>query len=193
MNSPPRLILASSSVYRRHLLERLCLDFSVVAPDVDESALAGESPAALALRLACLKAATVSRSAPGAVVIGSDQVAECDGTVLGKPGSIERAEQQLLRLQGQTVGFHTAVCVTDGNAEHAANIATTVRMRSLDPNRIRRYVAMERPVDCAGAFKSEALGISLIETLDSEDPTALIGLPLIASIRLLAHFNIAVP
>lgn len=193
MDASPRLILASSSPYRRALLERLRLTFSTLAPEVDESALEGETPSALAMRLARLKASTGSRSAPGAVVIGSDQVAECDGFALGKPGTSERAESQLLMLQGRSVQFHTAVSVTDGHSEYAESVLTTVRMRVLDPEQIRRYVRLEQPLDCAGAFKSEALGISLMESLESQDPTALVGLPLIATIRLLGRFGIALP
>ncbi len=193
MSSPPRLILASTSPYRRGLLERLHLTFSTLAPDVDESALEGETPAALAVRLARLKAESGARSRPGAVVIGSDQVAECDGRALGKPGSSERAERQLARLQGRTVHFHTAVSITDGRSLETESVATTVRMRVLDAGQIRRYVRLDQPLDCAGAFKSEALGISLIESLESDDPTALIGLPLIATVRLLGRFGIALP
>lgn len=193
MDASPRLVLASSSPYRRALLERLRLKFSTLAPEVDETALEGEMPSALALRLARLKASTGSLSAPGAVVIGSDQVAECDGLALGKPGTSERAESQLMMLQGRSVHFHTAVSVTDGHGEHTESVLTTVRMRVLDAAQIRRYVRLEQPLDCAGAFKSEALGISLMESLESEDPTALVGLPLIATIRLLGRFGIALP
>lgn len=193
MRPHPPLVLASSSRYRAALLERLQLRFSTLAPEVDESALDGEAPAALALRLARLKAETGAHLMPGSVVIGSDQVAECEGRALGKPGTAERAERQLLALQGRTVRFHTAVCVTDGQSAHAENVATVVRMRPLDPEQIARYVRLDQPLDCAGAFKSEALGISLFESLQSEDPTALVGLPLIATIRLLARFGIALP
>ncbi|MFW5815360.1 MAG: Maf family protein [Wenzhouxiangella sp.] len=193
MQPDPPLVLASSSRYRAALLERLQLRFSVLAPEVDESALDGEAPAALALRLARLKAETGAYSMPGAVVIGSDQVAECDGRALGKPGTAERAERQLLALQGRTVRFHTAVSVTDGRSAHAENVSTVVRMRRLDAEQIARYVRLDQPLDCAGAFKSEALGISLFESLQSEDPTALVGLPLIATVRLLARFGIALP
>jgi septum formation protein len=174
-------------------LERLRLRFSSLAPEVDESPLDGETPAALALRLARVKAETGARLAPGALVIGSDQVAECEGRALGKPGTSERACRQLQELQGRTVYFHTAVSLSDGNLMHAENVLTTVRMRPLSVEQIRRYVEQEQPLDCAGAFKSEALGISLIDALDSEDPTALIGLPLIATIRLLGRFGIDLP
>ncbi|MEE4638854.1 MAG: Maf family nucleotide pyrophosphatase [Wenzhouxiangella sp.] len=193
MDPFPRLVLASSSPYRQALLERLRVRFSVVAPEVDESPLEGEAPAALALRLARIKAETGAGLAPGAVVIGSDQVAECEGRALGKPGSSERARSQLQQLQGRTVHFHTAVCVTDGSVAHVENVPTLVRMRPLTVEQIRRYVAQEQPLDCAGAFKSEALGISLIQSLESEDPTALIGLPLIATIRLMERFGIELP
>ncbi|NDY94823.1 Maf family protein [Wenzhouxiangella limi] len=193
MASSPRLLLASSSPYRRALLDRLQLEFSTLAPEVDESPLAGETPAALALRLARLKAETVADAVPGAVVIGSDQVVECQGRALGKPGTAERAERQLAELQGQTILFHSALCVTDGQALYVESVPTTVRMRRLDGEQIHRYVRLEQPLDCAGAFKSEALGISLIESLESDDPTALVGLPLIATIRLLGRFGIHLP
>jgi len=186
------LVLASSSPYRRTLLERLHLQFTTLSPDVDETPIAGESPGALALRLAKLKAETGSAMAPQALVIGSDQVAECEGRALGKPGTAERAEAQLNLLQGKTVFFHTAVCVTDGQNSAVENVETVVQMRSLGLEQIRRYVELENPVDCAGAFKSEALGISLIDAMRSEDPTALVGLPLIATIRLLDQFGVAI-
>lgn len=183
------LVLASTSRYRRQLLERLPLVFTTVCPDVDESPKNNESPERLALRLAELKARTGLELAPGSLIIGSDQVAECGGEILGKPGTAERAMAQLMQLQGQTVFFHTAVCLTDGETLAVRNVPTTVRMRALNTVQIQRYVELENPIDCAGAFKSEALGIALIESMQSDDPTALIGLPLIATIGLLEKFG----
>jgi len=183
------IVLASTSRYRRQLLERLPLKFQTVSPDVDESPLEEELPEQLAIRLAELKARKGLQLAPGSLIIGSDQVAECGGELLGKPGSPERARSQLMRLQGQTVFFHTAVCLTDGEVVEVQNVRTTVRLRALSKDQIQRYVALENPIDCAGAFKSEALGIALIESMQSNDPTALIGLPLIATIGLLEKFG----
>lgn len=190
----PSLVLASSSPYRRELLSRLRLPFSVDVPDLDESPLAQESPAATAARLAAAKARAVALRHPGATVIGSDQVADLDGHRLGKPGSRERAEEQLARASGREVVFHTAVCVIDAaGGEHLAECPTRVRFRLLDPTTIRRYVEAERPFDCAGSARSEALGITLLEYIRGDDPTALVGLPLIALTGLLARAGIHVP
>lgn len=191
-NIPP-LILASSSRYRRELLERLQLPFTVQAPEIDESPLSGETPADLASRLARQKAGAIAKNTPEAIVIGSDQVVECEGRSLGKPGTAARAEEQLLLLQGRTVCFHTAVTVKQDSIEYSERVPTTVQMRRLTRQQVCRYVAAESPLDCAGAFKSEALGISLIKRLSSDDPTALVGLPLIATVRLLSRFGILLP
>ncbi len=189
----PRLILASSSPYRRELLKRLQLRFDVHPANIDESAQPGEEPAALAGRLAGEKARAISAQYPRAVVIGSDQVVECAGASLGKPGSAVRAVEQLEDLQGRSVTFHTAIHVTDGVRELGCTVPTVVRMRTLTRAQIERYVEREQALDCAGAFKSEALGICLIERLHSDDPTALVGLPLIATVDLLEAFGIALP
>lgn len=193
MSVNPALILASSSVYRRELLERLGLSFLTLSPDVDETPLQGEGGAALALRLARLKASTVAAAHPEAIVIGSDQVAECNGQLLGKPGSEQRALAQLKAMRGHLVVFHTAVAVARGKHRVATLVPTEVRMRPLADACLARYVAKDRPIDCAGAFKSERAGIALAESMRSEDPTALIGLPLIATVRLLAEFGIELP
>ncbi len=186
--SPPELILASTSTYRRLLLERLGLAFQVRAPGVDEQPLAGESPVALVTRLARAKARAVAAQHPTAWVIGSDQVAVLDDTasggairILGKPGTAERCAEQLQASSGKTLSFLTAVAVVrhDPVAGHEFLDTTLVRFRKLDPLTIARYVAAESPLDCAGGFKSEGLGISLCAGIDSDDPTALIGLPLI--------------
>ena len=177
----PVLLLASTSPYRRELLTRLALPFETCAPRLNESYLAGESPADRALRLAVGKARSVASERPGAVVIGSDQVAAVGDEVLDKPGDATRARTQLAALSGRGAHFHTACAVLGGADElHLAHVDTTrVVFRSLSAEEIDRYLAHEQPYDCAGSFKAEALGISLLECIESQDPTALIGLPLI--------------
>lgn len=192
-----RVVLASTSRYRRELLARLLHDFAVDAPDVDETPILGESPRDLAIRLASAKAHAVAARHPDAIVIGSDQVAELDGTALGKPGSVEAARAQLAASSGKTLSFHTALCVFDtrGNAmvERSAIDCTQVVFRTLDAATIARYVDAEKPLDCAGSFKAEGLGIALFERIGSSDPTALIGLPLIALARLLREAGLPLP
>jgi len=184
------LILASTSRYRRDLLARLGLPFTVEAPGIDESARPGERPDALALRLAAEKAHAVARRHPAALVIGSDQAATLDGAIaIGKPGNHERAREQLRAASGRTMDFHTALCVaraSDGFDERAS-VATRVRFRRLDDAEIERYLLREQPWDCAGAAKAEGLGIALLEAIEGDDPTALVGLPLIALTRMLRH------
>ena len=183
----PTLILASTSRYRRELLERLRLPFSVHAPRVDEAALPGETPATSARRLALAKAYAVARAHPDALVIGSDQVAELDGAAIGKPGSHERAVAQLRSMSGRTVVFHTAVasvCLSSGFVAEAL-VPATVRVRQLADEEIERYLCIEQPYDCAGSAKSETLGIALLDAIESDDPTALIGLPLIRTCAML--------
>jgi septum formation protein len=176
-----RLVLASTSAYRRQLLERLGIPFTVAASNVDEEALPGESAVDLVNRLARAKAEAVARRHPKSLVIGSDQLAVCGRDVLGKPGSGERAIAQLKSLSGQRVTFHTAVHVihsdSAGNEGHVD--LTTVHFRQLSEDEIKRYVARDKPYDCAGGFKVEALGVALFNRVESQDPTALIGLPLI--------------
>jgi septum formation protein len=176
------LVLASASAYRRELLARLGLPFEAVAPQVSEAQRDGESPADRALRLALEKAQAVARAHPAAVVIGSDQVAAVGEEVLDKPGDARRARAQLATLSGRTARFYTACAVLGGGAggmQRAHVDTTTVVFRSLTGEEIERYIAREPAFDCAGAFKAEALGVSLIECIESQDPTALIGLPLI--------------
>ncbi|MFP8833254.1 Maf family protein [Hydrogenophaga sp. XSHU_21] len=189
------LVLGSTSRYRRELLQRLGLSFDVVGPEVDETPLQGESPASTARRLALAKARAVARRHPDAVVIGSDQVADLDGEALGKPGTHERAVAQLQRMQGRTVLFHTAlavVCVASGF--EATDLAPVrVVFRQLDDDEIERYLQTEKPYDCAGSAKSEGLGIALLDRIDSDDPTALVGLPLIRTCRLLRQAGVKVP
>ncbi|MDQ2779622.1 MAG: Maf family nucleotide pyrophosphatase [Pseudomonadota bacterium] len=183
----PALILASTSRYRAELLSRLLLPFEVVAPGVDEAALPGESPPALALRLACAKARAVAALRPDAVVIGSDQVADLNGEAVGKPGNHERATAQLRRLSGQAVRFHTGVAVVHASArfEQAEVAVAAVRFRTLADAEIESYLRREQPYDCAGSARCEALGIALLERIDSDDPTTLIGLPLMRTHRML--------
>ena len=184
---PRPLILGSPSPYRRELLQRLRLPFEVVRPEVDETPHAGELPVALAQRLAMEKALTVARQHPQAVVIGSDQVADLDGEPLGKPGTHERAVAQLQRMRGHTVVFQTAVavvCIESGFAEQAL-AQVKVQFRQLSDAAIETYLRAEQPYDCAGSAKSEGLGIALLERIDNQDPSALVGLPLIHTCRLL--------
>lgn len=189
-----RLLLASTSRYRRELLERLRLPFEAVAPDVDESPLPGESPAALANRLAEAKARAVALRHPGAWAIGSDQVAELDGQPLGKPGGRERAFEQLRACGGREVRFHTAFCLARGDADSLAGAdLTRVVFRPLGDDEIGRYLDAEQPYDCAGSFKCEGLGISLFEAIDNRDPTALVGLPLIALSAALRRAGFVLP
>ena len=182
-----RLVLGSTSRYRRELLERLRLPFDVVAPDVDETPLANERPLDLARRLALAKADAVADSDPEAIVIGSDQVAELDGVPLGKPGDHARATSQLRAMRGRRVVFHTAVAVACGvTGFRSCGVASiTVRFRDLSDGEIERYLLAETPYDCAGSAKVETLGIALVDSIDSDDPTALIGLPLIRTCALL--------
>ena len=188
----PLLILASTSRYRRELLERLRLPFDVVSPDVNETALPGEAPAPLAERLALAKAHAVAALHPGAVVIGSDQVCALDGQALGKPGDHDRATRQLRLLSGQAAVFHTAVSVVQASTgfEQSALAAVRVRFRELSDQDIDRYLHLDQPYDCAGSAKCETLGITLLEAIESDDPTALIGLPLIHTARLLRQAGI---
>ncbi len=187
------LILASSSRYRRELLDRLGLSYSAESPDVDESSLPGETPRETALRLAEMKARAVWEKHPGAVVIGSDQTANLDGKKLGKPHTRGRAVEQLLAMQGRTVIFATALCVIDaeGRAEKLESL-TTVKMRPLTRETIEAYVDREEPYDCAGSAKIEKLGIALMDAVESDDPTSLIGLPLMKLTTLLAKAGIEV-
>nr|WP_314549320.1 Maf family nucleotide pyrophosphatase [uncultured Ottowia sp.] len=189
------LVLASTSRYRRELLARLALPFETAAPDVDETPRAGEAPRELALRLALEKAQAVAARKPQAIVIGSDQVVDLHGQPLGKPGTHERATAQLARMSGQTVLFHTAVAVVQASRGFAqSSLATvTVRFRTLDAATIERYLLAEQPYDCAGSAKSEGLGIALLQAIESDDPTALIGLPLIRTAQLLRAAGLTLP
>lgn len=185
-----RLILASSSPYRQDMLKRLGLPFTAIAPHVDESPLPNEHPADLAIRLSRAKAAAVATQHPGALVIGSDQVASFDGQCLGKPGTHLAAVDQLRRLSGRSVEFNSALCLTDGVTEVSDNVVTVCRFRPLDNAEIEHYLEREKPYDTAGSAKAEGLGIALMDAMHSDDPTAIIGLPLIALSRMLRTFGI---
>ncbi len=192
---PPRLILASGSAYRRELLARLRLPFEVMPPDLDETPVAGETPPDTALRLARAKAEAIVNQVGPALVIGSDQVATLDGEHIGKPGNHERALEQLKKMRGRAVIFHTALCLLDSRpgAAHGlqlANIQTIVHMRDVPDNELDAYLRIEQPYDCAGSAKNEGLGIAIIESIDSHDPTALTGLPLIALTNMLRRAGV---
>ncbi|WP_111118723.1 Maf-like protein, partial [Bordetella holmesii] len=184
------LILASSSRYRRAMLERLRLPFESISPDVDETPQPGETPAAIALRLSVAKAMAVARQHPGSVVIGSDQVATIDGQPIGKPGDFARAQAQLRRLSGQMVEFHSALAVTDGQRTEQTDVITYCKFRPLSDADIDTYLHAEHPYDTAGSAKAESLGIVLMESMRSDDPTAIIGLPLIALTGMLTRFGL---
>jgi septum formation protein len=190
----PTIVLASTSRYRRELLARLRLAFDVEAPHVDEAPLEGEAPPATALRLAIAKAQEVQSRRPGAVVIGSDQVAEIDGAALCKPMTHPAALVQLERMQGKTVIFHTALAVAGPGRDtlQVESVPTTVLMRTLPRAALEHYLRLDEPYDCAGAAKIESLGIALVASVESTDPTALIGLPLIRLTAMLANAGIEV-
>lgn len=191
----PPLILASTSPYRRELLGRLQLPFEVCAPETDETPLPGEAPAATAERLAAAKAAAVAARHPDALVIGSDQVAYCGELRFGKPGTRDKARAQLRQLSGKVVIFHTGLCLLNGRSgrSHQRGVPTEVRFRELSDADIERYLDREDALNCAGSARSEALGISLLEWMRSDDPTALVGLPLIALAEMLRAEGLLLP
>ncbi|WP_325545464.1 Maf family protein [Ramlibacter sp.] len=188
------LVLGSTSRYRRELLERLGIPFEVAAPGVDETALPGEAPAQIARRLALAKAHAVAQRFPHAVVIGSDQVADLEGEPIGKPGTHERATQQLRLMSGRTVVFQTALAVVCRETQYEALDLAAVRVsfRSLTDAEIEAYLRAEQPYDCAGSAKSEGLGIALLDAIDNDDPTALVGLPLIRTCRMIRAAGVKV-
>ena len=192
---PQNLTLASTSRYRKALLEKLGLPFDCAAPDVDERPLAEESAQALVTRLARAKAQAIADGRDHGLIIGSDQVCVCDGRILGKPGTIDNAVAQLMAAQGRSVTFYTGLCVLDAATGQAHQLVEpfTVHFRNLDESAIRRYVEAELPLDCAGSFKCEGMGIVLFKGLEGRDPNALIGLPLIGLIELLDRHGIALP
>ena len=195
-----KLILASGSAYRRELLLRLHLPFDSIAPDIDESALTNESPEQTAMRLAEQKAVAISRIHPDCVIIGSDQVATLEGEQIGKPGTHEKALKQLQKMRGKSVIFHTALCLIDNRlnkssksmdyATQIENVQTLVSFRELSDDELDAYLRIEQPYDCAGSAKNEGLGITIIEKIISNDPTALTGLPLISLTSMLRNIGI---
>ena len=190
-----KIVLASTSRYRRELLNRLQIPFCAVRPAVEESVLAGEPPEAMATRLATAKALAVASDHPDAVIIGCDQVAVSDGKIVGKPGNHENAVRQLRELSGRDAVFYTALCVHDATSGRTATrvVPYRVKFRVLDDAVIQRYLEREQPYDCAGSAKSEGLGIALIERMEGEDPNALVGLPLIALVDLLGEHGVQIP
>lgn len=190
-----KLVLASTSPYRRALLERLQLPFETAGPHIDESPLPDEAPPATADRLALEKARAVASAFPDALIIGSDQVAHMGAEIFGKPGTVERAIEQLHRMSGRSIVFHTALALvnTQSGGIRQASVPTRVRFRELSGEEIARYVEKERPLDCAGSAKSEGLGITLLESLSGDDPTALVGLPLIALSQMLRAEGLILP
>lgn len=195
MNSSMTLILASSSPYRKALLQRLGLDFTAVSPDVDEKAKPGETPEVTVQRLAAGKAAAVAAAYPGTLIIASDQIAVLNGEVLTKPGSRDRARQQLESMAGHRVTFLTSLCVLNAaqGRKQTACIPCTVTFRPYTAAEIERYLDADAPYDCAGSFKSEQLGIALVEEIEGQDPTALIGLPLIRLAQMLREEGLSIP
>lgn len=191
-NKQRQVILGSTSAYRRELMNRLRIPFDVQAPNVDETANSGESPLQLAQRLALAKARAVAKKFPEAVVIGSDQVADLDGLALGKPGNFERATMQLRQMRGKTVIFHTALAVVCHDSGFVAQDCASVNVvfRDLSDVEITAYLLAETPYDCAGSAKSEGLGIAILASIDSDDPTALVGLPLIRTCNMLRDAGI---
>ena len=188
----PHIILASSSPYRRELLERLRLPFDVAVPNINETAHTNELPQETALRLSIEKAAHIAQSHPDALIIGADQVATVDNVQIGKAGCFEKALEQLQMMRHKTVLFHSALCVFDARTQthQAKNIVTRASFRDLSDDELAQYLRIEQPYDCAGSAKVEALGITLIEKVESDDPTALIGLPLIALTAMLRQAGV---
>ena len=193
--SRPRLVLASTSRYRQELLARLGIPFETVAPGVDESPVAGETPQMLALRLACAKAQAAQAAFPDALIIGCDQVAMVDTTLLDKPGTHARAVEQLMLMSGKPVAFFTALCLLNARTSRrqSAIVPVTVHMREFGIDQIERYLRAERPYDCAGSARIEGLGIALVARLEGDDPSALIGLPLIRLCDLLKSEGVELP
>ena len=191
----PRLVLASTSPYRRELLGRLHLPFEVHAPQTDETPLPGEAPVATAERLAVAKAAAIAGNFPEALIIGSDQVAYCGEQRYGKPGTRAKSLEQLRNLSGKIVIFHTGLCLLNAASgrKHIRGVATEVRFRELSDAEIERYMDKEDALNCAGSARSEGLGVSLLEWMRSDDPTALVGLPLIALTEMLRAEGLALP
>jgi septum formation protein len=194
MSNTPEIILGSTSIYRKELLERLMIPFRVEAPDIDESPRPGESPQELVARLSAEKARSVARSNPGSLVIGSDQVAVHDGVIVGKPHTHERAMEMLRTANGRKVMLYTGLALVDADSgeEQVEVVPFEVVFRKLTDQQLENYLLKEQPYHCAGSVKSEGLGIALLERFEGEDPNTLIGLPLIRLVRMLEHFGVAV-
>ncbi|NVK21730.1 MAG: septum formation inhibitor Maf [Kangiellaceae bacterium] len=193
----PRIILASSSVYRKELLSRIISNFDAISPDVDETPFPDEEPIEHVARLAESKALAVAINQPKAIVIGSDQICVLDGQILGKPGSKDKAIEQLTACSGKSVYFYTSLCIIDSSQQplepsEITVVTTKVQFRELYVSEIERYIEREQPLDCAGSFKCEGLGIALFEAIESKDPTALIGLPLISVAKSLRRLGITI-
>lgn len=195
MSNPPRLVLASTSIYRRDLLARLQIPFETASPDVDEAALPGESPVATAQRLSLAKAKAVAQAFPDALIIGSDQVAYLGEQCFGKPYTRERAVEQLRTMRGRTVIFHTGLCLYNSASGRVqlAGVPTEVGFRQFSDEEIERYLDKEQPYHCAGSARSEGLGIALLDRMRGDDPNALIGLPLIALCTMLRAEGVPLP
>ena len=195
MSESPKIVLASSSPYRKALLERLCIPFDSTSPEVDESPLTGETPEQLVVRLACLKAGTVAKERPDALIIGSDQVAVLGDTVLGKPGTRANALKQLQTMRGNSVFFLTGLCLLNSATQNRQTdlVRYEVEFRDYNDAEIERYLDRDEPYNCAGSFKSEQLGITLMRRMQGEDPTALIGLPLIRLAEMLRQEGVLLP
>lgn len=189
------LILASSSKYRRELLSRLAVKFQCISPQIDETPADSESPQQTCIRLAREKCLAVAKENPASIVIGSDQVADVEGEAISKPGHHDKARSQLRKMSGQVITFHTAVCIHCEEMEQTIEftVPTEVEFRELSPAEIERYLLAEEPYDCAGSAKSEGLGIALLNRIESKDPTALIGLPLIELSQTLRKFDLTLP
>ncbi len=192
-NSQMPIILASSSPYRKELLQRLHLNFTCISPDIDESRKPDETPNQLALRLAKNKAQIIAKNHPQSIIIGSDQVCAYKDTVLGKPGNHENAASQLQMFSNQSIQLHSAVCVIHTEHVQIASVTGTVFFKQLDHQSIERYLLKEKPYDCAGSCKLEGLGITLIKSIECEDPTALMGMPLMELITMLIKAGITLP
>lgn len=195
MASTKQLVLASTSLYRKKLMQKLHLDFETAAPNIDETPYIDETPEQLVIRLSQAKALALQHQFPNALIIGSDQIAVVDGKILGKPGDHASALQQLQYTSGKRVTFLTGLCVFNSFSEqcHISTDTTIATFRTLDSDALERYLFLEKPYDCAGSFKSEGYGICLLESIETQDPNALIGLPLIHLVRLLQREAVCVP
>ncbi|MEM7027524.1 MAG: Maf family nucleotide pyrophosphatase [Pseudomonadota bacterium] len=190
-----KLILASSSTYRKALMTRLNVEFSTISPDIDESEINGENAREMAIRLAFDKASVIANQSANSIIIGADQTVNCDGRILGKPGNFEIAKTQLRNMSGKEVIFYTSLCVINTETKLCQQELEQyiVSFRELDADEISRYLHADKPFNCAGSFKSESLGISLLDKMKGDDPTALVGLPLIKLSKMLRNTGLIIP